>query len=428
MGARRFPSCLSWRVIIVADGPALRVVSVVGLVIAPVLGALAFGNSQLSVLGAAVAVLALVVGSVVVASVSSGNRLTVAMGVAAAFPFVFVTPSGLDLFGVLGVYLIGSAGMALASLATGMSLLRAAGFAGRQLVGFVTFVTVFAIVRSMLGTTVGQSGWEVLIPFVIAGAIWFFADVGIWALFVSGFRSVSARYLRLAGLGDANVFASLVATGALFGLMFDALQWWALPVAMLPYSFAHSAFRRFQETRATYKQTIRALAQIPEAAGLNLLGHADRTSAMSVAMAKDLGLTPEEVEDAEFAALMHDIGRITLNEPTVRDQGWTNEDLARWGSEITAGAPSLDRVSGYVRRQYEPYRKPGEESDPTLSVVARIVKVASAYDAASTGEGLSVLESLEQLHQGAAYEYDPEVVATLRRVLDPDSARRSVSV
>ncbi len=80
-------------------------------------------------------------------------------------------------------------------------------------------------------------------------------------------------------------------------------------------------------------------------------------------MAKDLGLSPEDVEDVEFVGLMHDIGRITLNEPSVVEQGWSDDDLARWGAEIIAGAPSLDRVAGYVRRQYEPCRNPGEESD-----------------------------------------------------------------
>src|SRR5690606_387476 len=210
---------------------------------------------------------------------------------------------------------------------------------------------------------------------------------------------------------DLNVFISLIATGGLFGLMFNAIGWWALPVALLPYSFAHGAFRRFQETKSTYRQTIRALAQIPEVAGLNLAGHSDRTAELAVAMAKELGLSPEEVEDVEFAALMHDIGHITLNDPIVMEQGWTKEDLARWGAEIIAGAPSLDRVASYVRRQYEPFRKPGEDSDPAVPRVSRIVKIASAYDAHRVGDNMLRQEALEKLHQGAAYEFDPEVVA-----------------
>ena len=46
----------------------------------------------------------------------------------------------------------------------------------------------------------------------------------------------------------------------------------AVPIALLPYSFAHSAFKRFQQTKTTYRQTIRALARIPEVSGLGIDG------------------------------------------------------------------------------------------------------------------------------------------------------------
>ena len=361
---------------------------------------------------------AMVAGSLVQEAVSSGNRLTLAVAVAAAVPFVFVTDSGVDLQTVGAVYLVGFVGIGSVGPLIGTRLDRSVGYAARQFAGYSIFALVFASVRSLLGDSLGTStGWEILIPFAAAGLAWFATEVGLWSLFSAPYRGVPSRYLARAATTDANVFASLVATGALFGLMFEALGWWALPVALLPYSFAHGAFRRFQETKVTYKQTIRALARIPEVAGLNLDGHADRTTDLAVAMAKDLGLEPRAVDDAEFAAIMHDIGRITLNEPTVAEQGWTDDDLARWGSEIIGGAPTLDRIAVYVRHQYDAYRKPGEESDPSVSAVSRIVKVASAYDAAAAGEGLTPLEALERLHQGAAYDYDPEVVASLRRVI-----------
>src|SRR5690606_20810834 len=182
---------------------------------------------------------------------------------------------------------------------------------------------------------------------------------------------------------------TLIATGGLFGMMYAAIGWWALPVAFLPYSFAHGAFRRFQETKATYRQTIRALAQLPEVAGLNLKGHPDRTAALAVAMPEALRLSPEERSPGAAAGLLHDNGHLTHNDPTGADQGWTRVALARRAAEIIAGAPSLDRVATHVRRQYEPYRNPGVDSDPTVTKVSRIIKIASAYDAHRMGEGLS---------------------------------------
>jgi response regulator RpfG family c-di-GMP phosphodiesterase len=237
-------------------------------------------------------------------------------------------------------------------------------------------------------------------------------------MLVMGKRDLSRSYLARALIHDLNVFLGLAMTGALFGELWPELEWWALPIALLPYSFAHLAFKRFQQTKATYKQTIRALARIPEVSGLGIDGHADRTTELSSAIAKEIGLGPVQVEDVEYAGLMHDIGRVSLNEPQILRMGYSDDDIARWSSEIIAESPYLSRVATHVRHQYEPYRKPGEQTDPDVSVVSRIIKVAAAYDWQVHQQRLSPLQALESLHAGAAYEYDPELVASLRRLLE----------
>ena len=260
-------------------------------------------------------------------------------------------------------------------------------------------------------------GFEDMVPFIAAVVAWLAVEVVLRALLVFGPRELSRSYLARAMLHDLNVFVGLALTGALFGELFDPIGWWALPICMLPYSFAHMAFKRFQATKVTYKQTIRALARIPEVSGLGVDGHADRTTELATSIAKEMGLGPSQVDEVEYAGLMHDIGRVSLNEPQILRMGYTDDDIARWSSEIIAESPYLDRVADDVRHQYQPYRKPGEQDDPDVSIVSRIIKVAAAYDWKVHKERLSPLESLEALHGGAAYEYDPEVVASLRRLL-----------
>jgi HD-GYP domain-containing protein (c-di-GMP phosphodiesterase class II) len=138
---------------------------------------------------------------------------------------------------------------------------------------------------------------------------------------------------------------------------------------------------------------------------------------MAVAIAQEMGLNPSHVTELEYAALMHDVGRITLNEPAILRAGFTDEDIARWGAQIIAEAPYLDNVSELVRLQHRPYRSPGIEFDPDIPMTSKIIKVASAYDQTQIEEGLSPVESLERIHQGSAYEFDPRVAASLRRVL-----------
>jgi response regulator RpfG family c-di-GMP phosphodiesterase len=253
---------------------------------------------------------------------------------------------------------------------------------------------------------------------MIALVAWIAVEVFLRAMLVVGKRELSRTYLARSLIHDLNVFLGLALTGGLFGELWPEIQWWALPIALLPYSFAHLAFQRFQETKVTYKQTIRALARIPEVSGLGVDGHADRTTDLAATIAKEIGLGPVEVEEVEYAGLMHDIGRVSLNEPQIVHHGYTNDDIARWSSEIIAESPYLGRVATHVRHQYEPYRKPGEQSDPDVSEVSRIVKVAAAYDWQVHLEGQSPLQALEVLHGGAAYDYDPEVVASLRRILE----------
>ena len=53
--------------------------------------------------------------------------------------------------------------------------------------------------------------------------------------------------------------------------------------------------------------------------------------------------------------------------------------------------------------------------DADVPLVSRIIKVASAYDEACHEMQLDPLDAMERLHRGSAYDYDPDIVASLRR-------------
>jgi hypothetical protein len=363
-------------------------------------------------------VTALVLASMVNVPVSnSGNRFTVGLAVAAALPMVLGPTFDVDLAGCIAVYGLGLGIVWALRYSRGEKHTELLPTLVRRFAGYVTYATVYSALRTGPFTTLSGQ-WEDLVPFMIALVAWIAVEVFLRAMLVVGKRELSRTYLARSLIHDLNVFLGLALTGGLFGELWPEIQWWALPIALLPYSFAHLAFQRFQETKVTYKQTIRALARIPEVSGLGVDGHADRTTDLAATIAKEIGLGPVEVEEVEYAGLMHDIGRVSLNEPQIVHHGYTNDDIARWSSEIIAESPYLGRVATHVRHQYEPYRKPGEQSDPDVSEVSRIVKVAAAYDWQVHLESQSPLQALEVLHGGAAYDYDPEVVASLRRILE----------
>jgi hypothetical protein len=345
-----------------------------------------------------------------------GSQLDLVLLIGAAVPFLFPTPNG-----------------TVAVLALGIAGLRAARASGatpdvplpvdvRRVIGALAYASVLYLSGIPLQL---DQGLAAVWLWLAAALAWFTVEVFFRLLAITRTEATSLAYVVGVGLRDLPLIGSLMAAGAAFGLVWQVSDpWVAVVVGAVPFHITFSSFRRYGATRVTYGQTILALARIPEVGGLALEGHAERTGRLAVAIGKEIGLRPDRVQLLEYAALMHDIGRITLTEPSVVEAGYTEDDISRWSAEIIAEADYLTEAARIVRIHHEPYRRPGEEDDPDLPIEARIVKVASAFDRAVHEAGASPLEALELLHRGSVYDYDPRVVRSLRIVLEhvPDLA------
>jgi putative nucleotidyltransferase with HDIG domain len=256
--------------------------------------------------------------------------------------------------------------------------------------------------------------WEQLTVIVVSSFAWFVADAFVRMLGAIGVGRASIRYVWLLALEDWPIMVSVFASAGLFALTQPVIGWWAVPVATIPYAISHVSFSLLYGTRQTYGQMIRALSRLPEVAGLSPDGHASTTAMFASTMARSIGMHPHDVTRLEYAALLHDIGRITVEET---DEEPDPSDVARWGAEIIRQAPYLSEVADHVENHAAPYRRPGEEDDETVGLESRIIKVAAAYDNAHRSHRMAPLEALEVLHRRTAYDYDPAVVARLRAVL-----------
>jgi hypothetical protein len=355
---------------------------------------------------------AIAAGQLVPVPSPGGGRLYAGIGVAAAVPLVIEDP-----WGVAAAFAGGLAGSWVVLRLRREPDRQTRMFLLSQVTALSAYGLVYFVVRELGESRGSDVEYAMLLAAAAGGLAWLLAGAVTAAAVEYEQEGYAFRYLWLRPLADWPAVVSLFAAGVMFAFAYPAVGWWAFPVALLPYGFSHVSFIRYQGSRVTYRQTIRALARIPEVAGLAPQGHAVRTAGLAVEVAKEMGLSPSDVADVEYAALMHDIGRITLNEPAILKAGYTDEDIARWGSQIVAEAPSLRRVAEYVRQQHEPYRSPGVELDESVPTPAKIIKVSSAYDQAVFEAGLPPIEAIETLHRGAAYDFDPKVVSALRRII-----------
>ena len=282
-------------------------------------------------------------------------------------------------------------------------------------IGVLVFALGFAA-GLLLVPSISPHHPAVLTVFGLAALLGFVATVFARSLLSEQRRVVARRLIALRTLEDWSSYAIVYSSVALFAVTAEPMGGWAVPLAGLPYVFSYVSLHRLQGTRRTYDQTIRALGAIPEAAGQVANGHSARTAELAVATGAEIGLGASELGRLEYAALLHDIGRIALANPTVgRDYSFS--DVAGWSAAIIGEAKYLEKVAAIVARQHAPYRNEGEVRDPNVSRSSQLVRIAARYDS-DVAEGTVPVEAMEVLHQGAAYDYDPDLVTALRRVLE----------
>lgn len=268
----------------------------------------------------------------------------------------------------------------------------------------------------------GRSPWVVALVMMAAAAAGLFADLVLTGLVQSERWELPASTTLRDELGEAQALTfGVLAAGPLVAFLAPVIGLLALPLGLLPMVLTYVAVRRYATNRATYRQTIAALSRLTEAAGYTPPGHASRVAERSVAIARSMGLHADQIQELEYAALLHDLGQVGLRSPipdgaTVLAAPDDQRRIASEGARIVRRTEVLDDVADLMERQTTPFRHVREWGEE-VPLASRIIKVANAYDDFSHGrtDTVSVDAALERIHLGLGYEYDPEVVEALIR-------------
>ena len=213
--------------------------------------------------------------------------------------------------------------------------------------------------------------------------------------------------------------AAVGASAMLIALAAEVMGLAALAIFIAPLLVTQAAFRRYAGIRATYLQTVRALARVTEVGGYVEDGHSYRVGRLAVAIGRELGMAERDLLLLEYAALMHDIGQLSLPEPipggaTVLASPAEQQRIAELGAGVIEQAGVLDQVAQIVRSQCQPWRGPGRE--PPIG--SRIIRAANAFDdlVGGSADRARTTAALERLRLDTTAEYDPRVVAALTTV------------
>jgi HD-GYP domain-containing protein (c-di-GMP phosphodiesterase class II) len=180
----------------------------------------------------------------------------------------------------------------------------------------------------------------------------------------------------------------------------------------------------YREQSEFFASVVRALTSAIDAKDPYTCGHSDRVARLSVCIARELGCNTEELNTIYLSGLLHDIGKIGIDDNVLRKPGpLTPAELEHikthpeLGCRILDGVKQLDKVLPVVRHHHEAWNGAGypaglkQEECPFL---ARVVAVADSIDAMSSDrpyrKGIPDDKLDVILREGAGKQWDPQIV------------------
>jgi HD-GYP domain-containing protein (c-di-GMP phosphodiesterase class II) len=243
---------------------------------------------------------------------------------------------------------------------------------------------------------------------------------------------------RLAG-GDLSTRVSITSENEV-GVLADAFNQMGAEI--------QKAVEEIRKAAATNKElfmgSIRMLANAIDEKDPYTRGHSERVAYYSMITAKHLGMTPEEVEKVHLSGIIHDVGKIGIEDKILRKAAALTEDEYEImkqhptkGAHILEAVPLLKEMAGAGLMHHEnvdgsgyPEGLKGNE----IPLLGRIVSVADAFDAMTTdrpySKAMTFEAALARLRFLAGKKFDLLCVEAFERAaaageLTPAKARRA---
>jgi len=199
--------------------------------------------------------------------------------------------------------------------------------------------------------------------------------------------------------------------------------------------------RSAHENHELFLGTVKALAAAIDGKDPYTRGHSERVSRFSVATAQALGLSDEEIEKIRISALLHDVGKIGIDDRVLKKpSALTDEEFEimkthpQKGYKIMSQIPAMrDFLPGMymhhemINGQGYPQGLKGDE----LPMQARIVSVADTFDAMTTERpyqrAMDLEAALTRLKSFIGTRYDARVVAAFIAACEAGKIRPGVT-
>src|SRR6266446_5336557 len=196
-----------------------------------------------------------------------------------------------------------------------------------------------------------------------------------------------------------------------------------------------------EENRELFVGSIRMLAAAIDEKDPYTRGHSGRVAKYSTLIGQELGLTPEDLDTLRISALLHDVGKIGVEDRVLKKPGsLTPEEFTLMKQHTVKGAnimrpvsqlknmlPGIELHHEHIDGRGYPYGLQG----PQIPLMARIIGVADTLDAMTTNRpyqsAMDLEYALKRIKALTGAKFDAVVVTALESVVNAGVLRGPLS-
>ncbi|MDK2896302.1 MAG: hypothetical protein PWP04_422 [Candidatus Atribacteria bacterium] len=254
---------------------------------------------------------------------------------------------------------------------------------------------------------------------LVAGAISLSEGLSLFSFWKKDMRGVSLQYF------------ALFPFSLLLYLVYLYVGYPGLALFLFPFLVARYSFKLYVETKNAHLELLRVLMAAVDAKDPYTQGHSRRVSELALALAEELGLSGQQKETIEYAALLHDVGKIGIKDTILAKPGKLNQleygEIQQHpviGYEIVTNVAFLKKVAEIIRDHHERVNGsgyPDGRRGEGISLEAKIVGVSDVFDALTSDRpyrpAYSPVEALQVMEEEEQGRFDPLVMEALKKVL-----------
>jgi HD-GYP domain-containing protein (c-di-GMP phosphodiesterase class II) len=188
----------------------------------------------------------------------------------------------------------------------------------------------------------------------------------------------------------------------------------------------------YEDTRGLYLDIVQSMVKAIEAKDPYTYGHSERVTKFSLSIGRSLGLSPGELEELRLSALLHDIGKIGIDDRLLSKTGRLNQqewkamrNHPQLGHDILQGIGLMKRILPGISHHHEHFTGggyPNRLRGENIPLFGRIIAVADAYDAMTSDRAyrkkMSRLDARQELASCAGKQFDGHIVQAFMNALE----------